>query len=309
MENLVAKYLVGEATPDERMEVEAWRSASAENAAAFLDFKKTWQLSKTPEVGAEAMLAAILSSGDERPLYPWVSVFMKYAAILIAVVGSAFLLYQFAGSPDMSNPQIATYGGSTLPDGSTVFLYHDSKLNVAFTDKNREVLLEGRAYFQVKRDEQKPFIVRTKNADVKVLGTSFVVDARGDDNQVFVESGVVLVTDRETDKNVELHKGEMVRLTSGPQLESNQIADINYLAWKDKKISFRKLPMTDVAVVLEDVYGLKVTFSDPALGACTLSADFNNKSKEEVAKLIAQAFGFDYLLNENQLIYSGAPCN
>lgn len=304
MEKELAKYFAGEASEIEKREIQEWRNQSDENAAEFLAHKEAWLIGSKHQAAPESLLNEILKEKPVGRVIP-MATYLRYAAAMLLVCASVFLIYRFT-QEDSDRVLIAQEGAYALPDGSAVFLRKGASLELAFTEHSRKVILTGKAHFTVKRDEQLPFIVATENVEVQVLGTSFVVDSETD--RVFVESGKVRFSATESSERIELSKGQMARLTSENTVISGPIVDVNYLAWMNKKISFRSLPLTEVAGVLKDVYDLEVKFDSPGIQNCLLSADFNNKNAEEVAGFIAKAFGYDYILSDNKLTLSGKSC-
>ncbi len=303
MEKELAKFFAGEATEAEKQAVLEWRNQCGENAAEFQAHKEAWLIGSKHQSAPESMLNEILKEKRAGYVIPMVT-YLRYAAGLVLVFATVFLVYRFTQGDDQV--LIAQEGAYDLPDGSTVFLRKDATLKLAFNEQSRKVILTGKGHFAVKRDEKLPFIVATENVEVKVLGTSFVVDAETD--RVYVESGKVRFSAAESEERIELTMGQMARLTSENTLISGPIIDVNYLAWMNKKISFRSLPLAEVAIVLKDVYDLEVKFDSPGIQSCRLSADFNNKNAEEVAGFIAKAFDYEYTLSDNKLTLSGKSC-
>lgn len=138
------------------------------------------------------------------------------AAASLAVVFILAVAYLFVKS-DEESVHYANSGTLSeiiiLPDGSEVTLYPNSSL--AFSDgRVRNTVLEGKAFFRVKKDNGRSFKVKTDNWDVEVLGTSFLVDAVSEENNgVFVESGRVRVLSGI--KEVILHANEKVYFENG----------------------------------------------------------------------------------------------
>ena len=133
----------------------------------------------------------------DRPIISY----LKYAAVLIIVFFLSFLTHRYttteSETPAISYVEKVSPPGkkitTLLPDGTTVKLNSGSKIIIPshFSGKKREVVLFGEAFFDVKRDEEKPFVIKTADLEVEVLGTSFDVKAYSDGTtqQVAVRSG------------------------------------------------------------------------------------------------------------------------
>lgn len=155
----------------------------------------------------------------------------------------------------------------TLPDSSQVFLGAGSKLRYAakFTGNTRELSLEGEAFFDVKKNPKKPFIIHTGIITTQVLGTSFKVEAfLNKPLSVSVSTGKVRV-DRHQD-----HKTESLAiLTPGQTVTWNEkdhqktlgtavVEDIS--GWKDGRLIFDETRLSEITNILERWYDVKINF-------------------------------------------------
>lgn len=305
MEEVLAKYFSGEASKDEISLVEKWRSESKTNAESFFEAKSAWVISQPETAPPAHVLDEILNEPQGKQVPFIMQSWVKYAsaAVLILAISLLFVLNQNRGDSNITS----------LADGSQIALHNDSKLEIiAFDETKREVRVTGKAYFDVERDETRPFIIHTENAQVEVLGTSFVVDTYGSKTEVSVESGLV-----ELIKHVSNSEDVSVKLTEGETgLVSNSnlgiikknTSNTNYLAWKTKIIVFDGTSMAEVEKVIEDVYGIDVTFENPAFKNCKLTAKFNKKKPKDAIEIIARTFGIKYEFSNNKAILKGKGC-
>ena len=148
----------------------------------------------------------------------------------------------------------------TLADGSLAWINSGSRLvfPAAFNDDYREVYVEGEAYFEVLHDNQHPFIVRTKNYSVKVLGTKFNVSAYSQDN----EQSVVLVGGK---VEVKTEKGQKYELAPDEMLICNdmqafvRLVDASiYTSWTQGIYIFKSEPLHAIAKRLSRYYGKEI---------------------------------------------------
>ena len=160
-----------------------------------------------------------------------------------------------------------------LSDGTQVWLGANSEIEYPafFTDSVRKVSLKGLAYFKVTRDEQRPFIVRTSQASVRVLGTEFCVsDQNGAVNQITLVSGRVAVRD--------MHGSELL-LLPGQQAnisaQGSNVAEVEtlyYTAWKDGFFMFREKSLEKIMEELSQWYDFDYIFNTPELSQIAISA-------------------------------------
>lgn len=184
----------------------------------------------------------------------------------------------------------------TLSDGTIVFLNAESKLRfpVKFDGNNRIVELEGEGYFQVARDENAPFIVKTSKMNVQVLGTEFNVSAYTEDTviQTTLVSGSVRVSLDDSDKTVILKPGEQVecsRRGNGLQVSHVDVASI--IAWKDGRLRFEEKPLCEVMKIVARWYDVEVIYLDEEVKWYPFGCNFNRHSTIEPLLKVFEATG------------------
>lgn len=228
--------------------------------------------------------------------------FLKIAAVValvLIVASSGFLV----GSRHGENNQPAgvvvdQYGNSRiqLSDGSVVTLNHDTKINYPdkFGSDIREVQIEGEAFFEVQPDPARPFVIHAGKATIKVLGTSFNVNAypENEEIEVVVETGQVQVTKMETitavDSEMILDPGDRGVLTGfGGELRKSRNDNPNFLSWKTRDFIFTKTSLKEVIEQLNKVYRVQVKASDPQLEKLLLTARFEGRSLDFILKVIS----------------------
>jgi len=302
MEELLAKYFTGEASTDERSFVENWRSQSEANANSFFHSKIIWLESSNNKEN----IGPFFKEAIEEPpnaIQSWLisSYWPKYvaAASLVLAIGLLFILNQ---------PSVST-GSRTLSDGSEVRLHKNSSVKaLSFDENSRKVQVAGKAYFDIERDEHRPFIVYTKNAQIVVLGTSFLVDTDEIKTEVYVETGTVELFNN-SNVSIKLERGDLgiaSGMNEGIIKKPNE--NPNYLAWKTKLITFDGASMEEVAAVLEDVYAVKITFDNSTFKSCKLTARIQKKSLNEALEIISRTFEVDYRLKNDVITFLGKGC-
>jgi ferric-dicitrate binding protein FerR (iron transport regulator) len=156
-----------------------------------------------------------------------------------------------------------------LPDSSVVWLNESTRLSYPekFSGDKRMVSLEGKVFFEIRKDEGKPFVVQTNNVDVQVTGTTFFVESENECNTVvtLVSGGVTVYVKDEKGKTV-----NSTKLVPGQQAEVNKNnsqlsvanVDTNYFVlWKDGTYRFTNEPLEMIAKQLSRHYGMKIELS------------------------------------------------
>lgn len=153
----------------------------------------------------------------------------------------------------------------TLSDGTEVWLNAETKLKfpTRFSGDKRIVELSGEAYFEVTHNASKPFIIRTDDINVKVLGTSFGVRSYQEENSIFTTlvSGSVEV--QGTLKNVRLTPSHQAIFNKSTQnLAIKQVDTELYIGWKDGKMLYDNCPLEEILRDLKRWYSFEVFYSN-----------------------------------------------
>lgn len=176
----------------------------------------------------------------------------------------------------------------TLPDDSHITLDENTTLRynrLAYGKKNRTVELSGKAYFSVTHQEECPFSVETKLANVQVLGTRFQVTARAERTSATVESGKVRFYNH-TQEEAILTKGMHASIDSAGKMEVETERAPNAFAWKTHILIYSETPLKEVIKELEKVY--KVRIGNVPRKEYRLTASFDNTPIEEIISVINQ---------------------
>jgi transmembrane sensor len=238
------------------------------------------------------------------------SLFMRIAAILVIplLFSSLYFFFQnrsFRNSVSWAEIH-APYGTRTdfnLPDGSKGKLNGGSSLKFPthFTGKIRDIELSGEAYFEVVSDQRKPFIVSTKNIDVKVTGTSFSVMAFSDEpnTEVTLKNGKVEVLRKkdEITKSIGILKPDEVFIYSSLS-DEGKIQSVNSsdrLSWLDGKLTFKYEPFDEVIRKLNRWYNVNIVIKDKSLDSYIYYGTFENETLDEVLKLLQYTAPIKYV--------------
>jgi ferric-dicitrate binding protein FerR (iron transport regulator) len=163
-----------------------------------------------------------------------------------------------------------------------------------FGRKTREVSIEGEAFFEVKPNKNKPFIIHAGSAEIKVLGTSFNVSAYPETKQVevIVETGKVQVLNKIIQANELIltpgDKGTLIYSSNSLLKTTNQ--DPNFLAWKTHNLTFKATSLGEVIETLQKIYKVNIHVADPKLNGLLLSAQFNDYPLDFILKVIETTF-------------------
>lgn len=210
--------------------------------------------------------------------YKWLA-----AACLVGVLSVAG--YQFFlpnGSTVVTMASIRTLNEDVrfvcLPDGTRVWLNHNTEIMypIKFSDHDRTITLKGEAFFEVKRDTLRPFIISSGSIKTTVLGTSFNIMAyHGQQPEVNVRSGKVKVQSKEN--TVFLEKGDKAVYGSGTSIVSKQKTTILEPQWKKVLIYVDGLTLSEVIGILQKDHQFSVNYADDDLKNLKIQGTLNTK--------------------------------
>jgi transmembrane sensor len=183
-----------------------------------------------------------------------------------------------------------------LADGSTVVLGPESRLSVGarFGAEAREVRVEGLAYFDVVHDDAHPFLVRTADATLRDVGTTFSVRSDSiDGTRVAVTSGAVDVaaTQGTHSPPTVLRAGDRAELSGGRMRVERGVPTEEELAWMRGVLEFRDASLPAVAEELRRWYGVKLVVTDSAIASRRLTASFEHATADEIGRVLGAVLG------------------
>jgi transmembrane sensor len=243
------------------------------------------------------------------------NMFLKVAAI-IALPIIALGIWQFSREntekqmvePLVWQEKINPHGRRSqfmLPDGSRVNLNAGSilKFPEQFSDSIREVYLEGEAFFEVVKNPEKPFIVKTSQIQARVLGTSFNVRAYPNEKieQVALATGKIQVDNIvKTGETLLLLPNELAQFDEQNQSMNKGKFDKNkLLAWKDGILEFDKANLEDVLPVLERWYGVHFEILTTKTIQGKFTGRFEKQSLDVVLRVLSETSNFHYKIEKN----------
>ncbi len=325
IEILIGLYLNGEATPEQAMELEDWKSMSAENMQLFNEIERVYALTHdVPTFDLTNKNQAWKKvEGKMEPQTPkrqnWYILYATAAVLVVAVLFKGFFSTEQPPIMGQTNhPLIDSTNVNTvivasnavesfkLKDQSIVELQPGSKLTLDknFNKKKRLVELTGSGKFTVVHDEKNPFILKVRGLEVFDIGTVFRIKNLGDTVKVSVDEG-----------EVELRlNGKIIAVTAGDSafyLVSKQVIS-RYKNPKDRKdhtFVFDGTTLKEVASVLSEFYNRKIIIADKAIEECPLSVTFKNEDLVTILDIIKELLDVQIVHKNNTIGIYGTGCN
>jgi ferric-dicitrate binding protein FerR (iron transport regulator) len=193
-----------------------------------------------------------------------------------------------------------------LPDGSTVILSPGSKLNYPSSFdgmQKREVFLDGQAFFDIKHNATRPFIVHTGKIETIVLGTAFNIKALPGEKEitVTVKRGKVKVIDENKELGIITPNQQITYNKEKVSSDIKVVDSDSYLNWKEQDLLFDNLTIAEAAKLLEEKYKVEIVISDSSISSQRFTATFTkNDTFEQALKSICVFNGVNYKYNKEK---------
>jgi transmembrane sensor len=248
----------------------------------------------------------------------FIHIYSRVAAVLLlpVLLAGLWLFLQPKSAPvqlveqSVTNSIYAPLGSRVafnLPDGTTGFLNSGSTLSYSIPFANsRIVKLQGEAWFDVAHDEQHPFEIGAGTSAVRVLGTSFNLNAYPDENFIEVVLAEGSVEFRATSNSQPLTISPSERVVfNGNEINIETTDPSKFKGWTEGKLILRGDNMEELARRLERWYNIEVEVADAALNEYVFRATFEDDSLQEVLKLISMTSPIRYQVSPRQILPDG----
>lgn len=333
---LLAKYLKGDCSDEERVLLEQWY--------ASLDTEENTSVSEEEKQQLLVRNWATLTERvrQDRPVPRfWINPRWTTAAVVALLLGISWYMIRVISPantlrPTTAAPTQATFteriNTATMPiavqltDSSRVTLQPGSKIRypVAFATHRRDVTLVGDAFFDVRRNPAQPFYVYTRDVVTRVLGTSFRIKALADERDVTVSvrTGRVSVY---SPKLIPVGKLKPDPETSGVVLTPNQ--QVRYLSQEQRLIktlvekpvillpkeeqlafTFRNAPVARILEAIEKTYGVEIVYDEELMRHCAITTSLNQENLYDKLTIICKLLGATYKVIDAQIVITGPGC-
>jgi ferric-dicitrate binding protein FerR (iron transport regulator) len=297
--------------------------------------------SKSGAAKFNSLLEEKLHTHDEVPESSFFSKYKRHSLVLagIVLVGCSVWFWPSFNTPVVARQEIASSStneivapkGSktqiTLADGTQIWLNAGSKLVYSknFSMENREVFLDGEAYFKVVHHDKHAFIVHTPEATIRDLGTTFNVKAYSGSpttETTLIEGSVEIVLKSSSKQKILIQPNEKLVLhnqenspqqsknieTASPIFEVSKIVpfsatnDIIETAWVSDKLIFRDRSFEDLVIEMERHYDVDITVEGETLKKQQVTGIFRNESIGEALKILQEIIPFKLTINNQKIL-------
>ena len=303
---LIAGHLRETNSPEQEKKFAEWLAVSG-NDAEYNKYLKIWK--EIAEASADSFDTERAWSelnrrlAEERRRNFFSSRIVRVSAGIAAAAAVAFVsifsydIYESSGSKAVEFASVSGKSRVSLPDGSDVTLDTGASVSYeeSFGKKTRNIIADGRVFFDVFKDKKKPFVIQTGGLEIKVLGTKFDVDSRLDEVIVSLVEGSVSLTGIGDGSESIMKAGEVavfdkksgeVRIGKGDVRGS--------MLWCMERLSFQDATLDKVCHDLSMWYGVNVVLADNLVGKGCINFTITDESLESVLSIISATTGVNY---------------
>lgn len=366
-DSLISRYLSGDCSESETGQLINWLNISEENRRYFAQLKFIWLQSalkngkstddrweqlQTRLEQRESNLHQIISLETDRK-YNFLTRLLAVAAIIVLLLGMTALFYYLNQSRNQTLPKQLTeniinvpYGSKlnlTLPDNSRVWINAGSKIvyNNNFGVDNRDIYIEGEAYFEVAKNPDLPFMVHAGKVAIKALGTAFNVKAYPEDHKIeatLVHGSIEIKKDGEKEQILLKPREKIILINREPepledQEKEQEIAPLKQIeaarvkesdsklveevtinkkinieketAWKDGKLIFESEPLESLCKAIMRKYDVKIEFADAKLKSFKFTGTFRDMPLQQLLDAMKFSSPIDYEIKEKNILIKG----
>lgn len=315
MDDLLVKYMLGEASASEQEQVQQWRNASSANELYFSQLTAVWEKTKLAAVNStvsedDAWLRfqqkikpdttpATVVSIKKPTRYLW-----RVAAAVLVLAVTSWLLYNRIQPATTTLASGNTTEVFTLPDGSVVTLNKNSTVSYHknFSKETRTVELKGEAFFDIAPNKSIPFEVTTANdIAVKVLGTSFNIKNTAKQTEVIVETGLVEVSRRQQSVRLQQHEKLVVSGDNNTLKKQSNNSEL-YNHYRTHSFVCNATPLAELVAILNEAYNTNIEIGNPALQQLPITATLKGSSVDSIINIVCLTLNIKATRQNNRII-------
>ena len=337
VQDIITKKLLEEATSEELRFLEDWRNESDQNEALYQEYATIWNATANyPSIdfqpGVEAAYQKhleILASEEEqkentkvvelqhtepskkteyKPVFRIFTLrrMAGIAAIMVMAIGALFLFNVMTTTTYNAENGVLFV---SLEDGTNIWLDESSTISYkrGYNVSHRDISIQGKAFFDVNRNENIPFNIEAGDMNVSVLGTSFTVDTKNNSNSVAVRTGLVKVASAQG--SIQLTADEKVDIINN-NFEKG-ITTSEDISWRNKDLSFNSAPINQVIADVNLFHNEKLLLksTNDGLDCPFTSRSLSNTSLENIIEVLRVTYDLQVEnLDEEKFLLTISDC-
>ena len=235
--------------------------------------------------------------------------FFLVASILVAAMSVVFLIL---GDRQIHEYEVVAERGQkssvTLPDGSHVWLNSASRITYTsdFNKKNRNITLEGEAYFDVAKNKKIPFVVNASEMSITAVGTEFNVRNYSDEDEVCTTlvEGKVIASTLGCDISLTYGQEAVLNRNSG-EMSFAVVSDLNHMVpWRSNEMLLDGESLDNLSRILSRMYNVDVYFENDSIKTYTYTGLIRNNSLQNVLELVSNTSPVAYGIYDDKIVFT-----
>lgn len=302
--DLITRKFTDELSSEELMELEEWIKESPDHESYYREYEELWFSATVSNVSSKYDVDAAIEAFFERTgaykqqskfrILRKFSLFGRIAAAILFFLTMAISIYFVNGTNDtniIAQTTVESPEGSktqiTLPDGTVVKLNGGTLLRYShdYGVSNRNVEVEGEAFFDVRKDSKRPFVIKSSTVCLTVKGTKFNFRDYADESSssVTLQAGSVSLTfNNTTSKEYTIIPGQRITYDKKQSIAKIEPCDVpSDIGWMYDKIILNGRTLEDIAHILQHAYNKEIEICDPSLKSLRFHGEFSQKNSIE----------------------------
>lgn len=318
IDQIIAKYVLGKQSNEEFNKLEEWKSEAEENLESLRAMQALWTDSDIllgyQDFNTESAFLKFEEHNptiNEAPKAKVRTINWKVWSSVAASIVVLFVAIQMFTDTDQLT--LTNYTANSvvekinLSDGTIIDLDQLGSISYSVNDESQFFDLDGRAYFNVAKQKEKSFVIKTNKGNVRVVGTRFVINTTDLVSTVVVEEGIVIYS----------YNQKEYRLTAGNKLIHDargiNVVDVNIenvTSWIDDDLVFKNVKIKSVIEDLEHHFGVEIVSpkSNKINNKCSISTNFKNQSIENIFKELSITIGLKYHIENEKFVIDEIQC-
>ncbi|MCH7408506.1 FecR domain-containing protein [Belliella sp. DSM 111904] len=312
---LLHKLFQGKANPDEIEQINKWYEAfDKEEDTSITDHQNRTKTQIKAALYQNILQRIDHKKANRRRVIRLITTLA--ACISIGFYGLFNILNQTEAQENMLIHEVLTFSNEEgmikmikLPDGSKVYLHHNSEIEVNPDFSNsRSISLKGKAFFDVVPNPSLPFVIKTENLETKVLGTSFSISAyQGMPESVGVKTGKVAVSSNDNQYH-ELTQNDLLQFESAKvALSKIQKPDL-FFGWTEQTLVLIDSDIDSLVKSIAAWYGVSVAYEKPNQHNCKVTGTYQKLSLDEMLQALEFIIPLQYEINGKEVNINFSEC-
>jgi transmembrane sensor len=316
IEDLIGKFIVGEASEEEIRDLRDWCALSPENQKYLDDSQYIFERAQLPgdySFDTDAAWEKVKGHiNSKKTVHRTLAPLWKVAAGLVLLAAVSYVLYWNLAPGEefvyMSENKVVT---QTLPDQTEISMNKASEVTVAYNARKKTgtIQLKGEATISIAQEKEIQWTVEAENMLIRDIGTVFHVKAypNGQYVEVSVLEGAVQFYSA-TQEGITLQAGEKGIYDKVSGNYNKTLADTNVVAFKTRSLQFTEEDLQSVVARISEVYDRKITLQG-GIGTCKITVGFEQEELDTIIGILSETMGLEVSEDGDEIILSGDGCS